>query len=347
MKRLHWGVVLALTLAMGSVVVDTAAQETVKVSVGGEQLTVVRDGNAVRLGSGAAVTVSGDWRTREPRFDVNDSSILVGLGAVEEAGRMRLNLAGDVLFDFDSTAIRRDAASELSKVAYVIRSRSAGQVEVIGHTDSVGDDAYNQRLSEARALAVIRWLNAQEGIPSDVMVGRGMGESEPVAYNTMPNGADNPDGRAQNRRVEIRFATTEGGTRVQVGDTAVKVEGDTVTVGGTTVAVGDVLAQVGGVAGTTAQSSRSRMSGNETQYVCPAAQNCNHTCSDGDCSMTCSGAANCNFTCSGGGCNMVCASGANCTFSCSGGDCTFSCASGSQCSRTCSGGDCVCSGPGC
>lgn len=347
MNRQHSALVLVLAITAAFTATQASAQETVKVSVGGEQVTVVRDGNTVQLGSGAVVSVTDNWRQTASRVDINDTSILVDLGATEADGRMQLNLAGDVLFDFDSTAIRPDAAVQLAKVAYLIRNRSTGRVEVVGHTDSVGDDGYNQRLSEARALAVIRWLNAKEGIPSTIMFGRGMGESAPVAYNTMPNGADNPAGRAQNRRVEIQFATSPGATRVQVGDTDVSVEGDTVSVGGTTVRVDDAMAAIGAASAGSTGSTGSVNAGTGEGFVCPAAQTCNRSCWEGDCSMTCSASATCNFTCSGGDCHMICGSGASCRFSCSGGDCRFTCGAGSNCTTSCSGEDCVCEGPGC
>ena len=78
---------------------------------------------------------------------------------------------------------------------------------VVGHTDSVGDNAYNQKLSERRAVSVMHWLNTHESIPAHLMKGQGMGAKKPIAYNTMPDGSDNPEGRAKNRRVEIRFAS--------------------------------------------------------------------------------------------------------------------------------------------
>lgn len=92
----------------------------------------------------------------------------------------------------------------LSRVFFL--SFAYGEIYVIGHTDSVGSDESNQNLSEGRAVSVMRWLNARERVPADLMRGRGMGEKKPIAYNTLPDGRDNPAGRAQNRRVELRFA---------------------------------------------------------------------------------------------------------------------------------------------
>lgn len=70
------------------------------------------------------------------------------------------------------------------------------KLEVQGHTDNVGNGAYNQTLSEARAKAVVRWLT-QHGVATDRLTARGYGKTNPVA----DNGSD--DGRAKNRRVEI------------------------------------------------------------------------------------------------------------------------------------------------
>lgn len=185
-----------------SVTTDAAGN----VRIGAPGANVVVDGDHVRIGAGgSAVEVSGDWRT-VVSSNYDTETVLVELGAVQGSDGWRLNLAGDVLFDFDSTAIRGDAGAQLSKVAHVIRDRAAGDVIVVGHTDAVGDESYNQSLSEQRALAVMQWLNQRESIPVGVMKGRGMGERQPIAHNTKPDGTDDPNGRAQNRRVEIAFA---------------------------------------------------------------------------------------------------------------------------------------------
>ena len=179
--------------------------EGVRITTGGG--TVVVEDDYVRISEGGRVTeISGDWRALGSRYSASDTErLLAELGATVEEGTLQLQMAGDVLFDFDSTAIRPDAAKELAKVAHLIRDRSAGTVSVIGHTDSVGGESYNLKLSEARALGVMRWLNEHESIPAGLMAGQGVGEGKPIAYNTMPDGSDNPEGRARNRRVEIKF----------------------------------------------------------------------------------------------------------------------------------------------
>jgi OOP family OmpA-OmpF porin len=76
------------------------------------------------------------------------------------------------------------------------------QVTIEGHTDSIGSEGYNQRLSERRAAAVQQYLEAQ-GIAPERLETVGKGESEPVAPNTQ-DGRDNPEGRAMNRRAELK-----------------------------------------------------------------------------------------------------------------------------------------------
>jgi outer membrane protein OmpA-like peptidoglycan-associated protein len=113
-----------------------------------------------------------------------------------------IQLSSDVLFDFDKSEIKPGAKSELGKLALIIKEKAKGPVAIHGHTDSKGTDDYNEALSLRRANAVKRWLVEQGGARVDYTV-KGYGESRPVAPNTHPDGTDNPEGRAQNRRVEI------------------------------------------------------------------------------------------------------------------------------------------------
>lgn len=76
----------------------------------------------------------------------------------------------------------------------------------VGHTDSIGSDAYNQKLSERRAAAVKAYL-VSKGIEANRVYTEGKGEKQPVAENRT-NGRDNPEGRAKNRRVEIEVVGT-------------------------------------------------------------------------------------------------------------------------------------------
>ena len=119
------------------------------------------------------------------------------LGAKETDLEVRVELPADVLFDFDKADIRADAARALAQVATLIRAYPSGSATLEGHTDSKGDDAYNQGLSKRRAEAVERWLVEKEGIEAARLTPRGYGESRSVASN------DDEAGRQRNRRVEV------------------------------------------------------------------------------------------------------------------------------------------------
>jgi outer membrane protein OmpA-like peptidoglycan-associated protein len=122
---------------------------------------------------------------------------------------IRIELAADVLFDFDKATLRPEAERTLERAAGIVRDRASGAVRVEGHTDGKGTDAYNQRLSERRAEAVKTWLAAKGGIGAMTFATKGFGAKQPVAPNTKPDGSDDPDGRQRNRRVEIIIAKKE------------------------------------------------------------------------------------------------------------------------------------------
>jgi outer membrane protein OmpA-like peptidoglycan-associated protein len=129
------------------------------------------------------------------------------LNVKETATEIRIELAADVLFDFDKADIRPDAASALHQVADIIRDKGKGRaVRIEGHTDGKGSDAYNQKLSERRAQSVKQWLTQNEGLNGAKMAPQGFGAKKPVAPNKKPDGSDDPEGRQKNRRVEIVLA---------------------------------------------------------------------------------------------------------------------------------------------
>jgi outer membrane protein OmpA-like peptidoglycan-associated protein len=125
------------------------------------------------------------------------------LAVKETPTEIRIELAADVLFDFDKADIRSEAAAALRNAADILRQKAKGPVRVEGHTDAKGADAYNQNLSVRRAEAVRAWLVEKEGLKGLSFTTRGFGSKNPVAPNTTSTGADNPAGRQKNRRVEI------------------------------------------------------------------------------------------------------------------------------------------------
>lgn len=119
-----------------------------------------------------------------------------GVEVVRQGDNITLNMPGNITFAFDSSNLQPQFLPVLDNVAGTLNQYNQTIVEVAGHTDSVGTDAYNQALSERRANSVAGYLGSR-GIMQQRMIVVGAGESRPVASN------DTDSGRAQNRRVEI------------------------------------------------------------------------------------------------------------------------------------------------
>jgi len=101
-------------------------------------------------------------------------------------------------FDFNSASLKASAYDSLNAYADYMKDVADSDVKVIGHTDSTGPEAYNQKLSERRAGAVKTYLEEQ-GIAADRISAEGKGETAPIASNATP------EGRAENRRVEVQI----------------------------------------------------------------------------------------------------------------------------------------------
>jgi outer membrane protein OmpA-like peptidoglycan-associated protein len=134
-------------------------------------------------------------------------SVLKDLNAKVTDREIRIELAADVLFDFDKADLRAEAFPSLEKVAEVLRSHAGSPVTIEGHTDGKGTDAYNVPLSEKRAQAVREWLVKKGGAAAAKIATKGWGKSKPIVSNTRPDGSDDPEGRKKNRRVEITVRT--------------------------------------------------------------------------------------------------------------------------------------------
>lgn len=122
----------------------------------------------------------------------------------ESPGQSTITLSSDVLFRFAKSSLTAKARSVLHQVAAQIRTRATGPVQVTGYTDSIGSDAVNIPLSNARARSVVQAL--KPSTPGVTYRAAGKGSADPVAPNKTADGSDNPAGRALNRRVTIAFA---------------------------------------------------------------------------------------------------------------------------------------------
>jgi outer membrane protein OmpA-like peptidoglycan-associated protein len=109
----------------------------------------------------------------------------------------------DVLFEFGKATLTSEAHRRAEDIAVVLNDTARGRaISVEGHTDSIGSEAFNQRLSEHRAETVALALE-HHGVSRQRVTNKGYGERYPVAPNANPDGTDNPNGRAKNRRVEV------------------------------------------------------------------------------------------------------------------------------------------------
>lgn len=173
--------------------VAEGATESIRVT-----FTIPVETRSLELYGGEAPTLIAGWELRD------NGAVLTELEAVEIDEQTLVTLNESVLFAFGESTLQRDAEAPLNRLASVLVSGSEGAINVIGHTDAIGDDASNQALSEERAQAVADFLTSA-GVDASRLDVTGAGEGQPIAANANDDGSDNPDGRAQNRRVEVRF----------------------------------------------------------------------------------------------------------------------------------------------
>jgi OOP family OmpA-OmpF porin len=114
----------------------------------------------------------------------------------------KVTLAADVLFDFDKSVLKPEGKAKLDDLAGKVKAINLEVVIAIGHTDSIGSDAYNQKLSVRRAESVKAYL-VSKGVEPNRIYTEGKGEKQPVASNKTK------EGRQKNRRVEIEVIGTK------------------------------------------------------------------------------------------------------------------------------------------
>lgn len=175
-------------------------------AAGGAVIGLLTSGNKNRqrnvlLGAGLGALAGGgvgyymDVQEAKLRQRLRNS----GVSITRAGNQIILNMPSNVTFETDSADINARFYDVLNSVAIVLKEYEKTTVDVIGHTDSVGSAAYNQELSERRARSVAEYL-AGQGIMAARLLVAGRGESQPVASNSTP------EGRAQNRRVEIQIS---------------------------------------------------------------------------------------------------------------------------------------------
>ena len=158
------------------------------------------------LGAGVGALTGGLVGNYMDRQEAKLRAELAGTGvSVTRMGdNITLNMPGNVTFATNSSDLNPAFFDVLTSVGKVVKEFDKTIVEVAGHTDSTGSDAYNQGLSERRAGTVAQYLQAR-GISSQRMITVGMGEAMPVADNSTDSG------RQANRRVEITMVPLTAG----------------------------------------------------------------------------------------------------------------------------------------
>ena len=154
---------------------------------------------------GKVVDIVGLQSIQYKEKSVSLEQTLSDLGARVEGDEIRVSLSGDVLFAFDKWDIMPKAEAVLMKLAKAIKKFGKSRIIIEGHTDSKGSESYNLSLSQKRAESVKKWFLKRGNLKNVGFQVAGYGEAKPVAHNIHPDGSDNPEGRAKNRRVEIRI----------------------------------------------------------------------------------------------------------------------------------------------
>jgi outer membrane protein OmpA-like peptidoglycan-associated protein len=205
-------VLVAITLALGisacsakrdtGAVIGAAAGGVVGGVIGNQTGSTARGAIIGAVVGGAAGAIIGhqmDQQAKELQQNIPGATVTrVGEGIV-------VTFASGLLYDFDSDIVRAEAAQNLSSLAASLGKYPNTDLLIVGHTDSVGTDQYNQGLSERRARAASNYLIGQ-GVNAGRLQAVGRGETEPIAEN------NTDPGRQLNRRVEVAiYASKSGG----------------------------------------------------------------------------------------------------------------------------------------
>lgn len=114
----------------------------------------------------------------------------------------------NVLYDYNKANLRPESKEVLNGVVTILKDNPKIKIELAAHTDSIGGDKYNDKLSQARAQACVDYIIAN-GISENRVYAKGYGKRKPIAPNSLPNGKDNPYGRQLNRRTEFTVLKSE------------------------------------------------------------------------------------------------------------------------------------------
>jgi len=208
-KGILLGLMLSLVVAACQTVDPyTGEQKTSKTTIGsaagglgGAAIGAIAGGRkGALIGAGIGVLAGalvGNYLDREEAA-LRERLQNTGVSVTRQGDKIILNMPGNVTFNTNSSDISSNFYAVLDSVALVLNEFDQTYVDVVGYTDSTGAAEYNQTLSEQRAQSVAKYLISQR-VVTDRFAVRGMGAAAPIASN------DTPEGRAQNRRVEIEL----------------------------------------------------------------------------------------------------------------------------------------------
>ncbi len=209
MKKLNKVAILFATAALA-----TAAGAQVKAADGGKTIDNWQNGSGELVwknGTNELCWRDANW-TPATAAAACDGALVKAAAAAPAAAApaapapaavaSKVTFAADAFFDFDKSVLKPEGKAKLDDLVSKVQGINLEVIVAVGHTDSVGSDAYNQKLSERRAQAVKAYLESK-GIDKSRVYTDGKGEKQPVADNKTK------DGRAKNRRVEIEVVGTK------------------------------------------------------------------------------------------------------------------------------------------
>ena len=180
--------------------VGAAAGAVVGAIIGNQAGGAGKTGAVVGAAAGAAIGAAVGHRMDQQQKELQQ---IPGVEVTRPAeNEIAVQLTNDILFDFNSAALRPESQSTLRDLAGNFQRYPDETISVEGHTDNVGSSAYNQTLSENRAYSVKNYL-VDQGVPGSRVTAIGFGETRPKASN------ETPEGRQLNRRVEIHIRATQ------------------------------------------------------------------------------------------------------------------------------------------
>lgn len=194
---------LALAVLLGSLSLHAAAPAVAQQDSLGDPLEQGESRPSTQDLAASVRLLEPEVRLVEPEIRLLEPQIRALQTEEASEGRIEVSTNSDVLFAFGSAELSPPATAIVQELAERVAGAPSGEVRVVGHTDGIGSDTDNQLLSVQRAAAVADVLRARLG-PDRPLVTEGRGEAEPVAPETA-GGADDPAGRALNRRVTVSF----------------------------------------------------------------------------------------------------------------------------------------------